>query len=73
MINFAESIEIVKPEEFEQQNNYLVKKICPLPPGNVSVKKSKRKSNLKERVPLCNWIMPVQPDGYIRAGKYDLL
>lgn len=26
MINFAESLETVKPKEFEQQNNYLNKK-----------------------------------------------
>jgi len=73
MIKFAGSIDIVKPKESEQQNNHLVKKMCSLAPRNVSVIKSKRKSNLKERTPLCNWIMPAQREGYIRAGKYDLL
>ena len=73
MINYAESIETVISKEFEQENNYLIKKIYPLSPGNVSVKKAKRKSNLKERIPLSNWTMPAQPEGYIRAGKYDLL
>jgi len=37
------------------------------------VKKAKRKSSFKNRIPLSNWTMPAQPEGYIRAGKYDLL
>jgi hypothetical protein len=73
MINYAESIESVISKKLEQENNYLIKKIYPLSTGKFSVKKAKRKSNLKERIPLCNWTMPAQPEGYIRAGKYDLL
>jgi hypothetical protein len=73
MINFAESIETVISRELEQENNHLIKKICPLAQGRVSVKRARRKPGLKERTPLCNWTMPRQPDGYIRAGKYDLL
>lgn len=73
MINYAESIETVISKEFEQQNNYFIKKIYPFSPGIVSLKKAKRRSSLKNRIPLSNWKMPVQPEGYIRAGKYDLL
>ena len=72
-INYEESIETVMPKELEQENNYFIKRIYPLSPGNVSVKKAKRKSNLKDKIPLSNWTMPVQPEGYIRAGKYDFL
>ena len=73
MINYAESIDPVISKEFEQQNNYVIKKICPLSPGNISTKKAKSKSNLKKRIPLCNWTMPAQPEGYLKTGKYDLL
>jgi hypothetical protein len=72
MINYAESIETVMPKDLEQ-NIYFIEKIYPFSPGNVSLKKAKRKSSLKNRIPLNNWKMPVQPEGYIRAGKYDLL
>ena len=71
MINYAEGIETAISKELEQENNYLIKKIYPLSPGKVPVKKTKRKSNFKGRIPLCNWTMPAQPEGYIRAAKYD--
>ena len=73
MINCAESIETVSSKEFERENSYLINKIYPLSPGNVSVKKAKRRSSYNDRIPLSNWTMPAQPEGYIRAGKYDLL
>jgi hypothetical protein len=73
MINYAESVETVTSKEFERENSYPINKIYPLSPGNVSVKKAKRKSSFKDRIPFSNWTMPAQPEGYIRAGKYDLL
>ena len=73
MINYAESRETVSSKEFEQENSYRFEKVYPLSPRNVSVKKAKRKSSFKNRISLSNWTMPAQPEGYIRAGKYDLL
>ena len=73
MINYAESIETVNPKEFEQENSFLLEKVYPFSSRNVSMKKAKRKSSFKDRIPLCNWTMPAQPEGYIRSGKYDLL
>ena len=73
MINYAESIDPVISKESDLQNNYVIKKIYPLSPGNISAKKAKSKSNLKKRIPLCNWTMPAQPEGYLKTGKYDLL
>ena len=73
MINCAESRETVSSKEFEQENSYRFEKVYPFYPRNVSVKKAKRKSSYNDRIPLCNWTMPTQPEGYIRAGKYDLL
>ena len=73
MINYAESIELVSSKEFGQENSFLPEKVYPFPSRNVSVKKTKGKSSFKDRIPLCNWIMPAQPEGYIRSGKYDLL
>jgi len=73
MINYAESIETVSSKEFDQENSYRFEKVYALSPRNVSVKKAKRKSSLKNRIPLSSWTMPAQPEGYIRAGKYDFL
>ena len=73
MINYAESIDPAISKESEQQTNYVIKKIYPLAPGNVPIKKARSKLYPKKRIPLCNWTMPTQPEGYIRAGKYDFL
>jgi hypothetical protein len=73
MINYAGSIETVTSKEFEQENSHLFEKAYPFSSRNVSVKKARRRSRFKNRIPLCNWTMPAQPEGYIRAGKYDLL
>ena len=73
MINYIESIETLISNEPEPENDHLTKKICPFSRGNISLKKAKRKTSLKDRIALCNWTMPAQPEGYIRAGKYDLL
>jgi len=73
MLNYAASIETVMPKELEQENSYLLDRVYPFSSRNVSMKKAKRKSSFKGRIPLCNWTMPAQPEGYIRAGKYDLL
>ena len=71
MINYAESM-TVSSKELEQ-NIYFIEKVYPFSTGDVPPKKTKRKSSFKNRIPLSNWTMPVQPEGYIRAGKYDLL
>ena len=71
-INYEESIETLILKELEQ-NIYFIEKIDPFSPGDVSMKKATRKSSFKGKIPLCNWTMPTQPEGYIRAGKYDFL
>ena len=71
-IYYEESIETVILKELEQ-NIYFIEKIDPFSPGDVSMKKATRKSSFKGKIPLCNWTMPTQPEGYIRAGKYDFL
>jgi len=71
-INYEESIETVILKELEQ-NIYFIEKIDPFSSGDVSMKKATRKSSFKGKIPLCNWTMPTQPEGYIRAGKYDFL
>jgi len=73
MINCVESIETLILKEPERKENHLTEKIHRLSPGNISMKKAKRKTSFKDKIPLCNWTMPIQPEGYIRAGKYDLL
>jgi len=71
-INYEESIETVILKELEQ-NICFIEKIDPFSPDDVSMKKATRKSSFKGKIPLCNWTMPTQPEGYIRAGKYDFL
>jgi len=73
MINSGESIETVVSKELKQENNFLLEKLYPLSPNDVTRKKSNPKSSFKDGIPLCNWTMPAQPEGYLRAGKYDLL
>jgi hypothetical protein len=73
MINYMESLETTVSKELKQENTPFIQKIYPLSHVNVSRKKIKQKSTFKDRIPLCNWKMPKQPEGYIRAGKYDLL
>jgi hypothetical protein len=73
MINSVESIETVISKELNQENNFLLEKIYSFSPGDVTRKKSKPKSSFRNGIPLCNWTMPAQPQGYIRAGKHDLL
>jgi len=73
MINYVESIETIISKDLKQENNYLPEKLHPFSPDDVTRKKSKPKSSFKNGTPLCNWTMPAQPEGYIRAGKYDLL
>lgn len=73
MINYREGIETLISQEPGQQNDHLTEKIYSFSPGNTFIKKVKRKTNVKGRIPLCNWTMPAQPQGYLRAGKYDLL
>ena len=48
MINYAEGIETAISKELEQENNYLIKKIYPLSPGKVPVKKQNANQILKE-------------------------
>ena len=69
MINSVESIETVVSKELKQENNFLLEKLYPFSPNDVT----RKKSSFKDGIPLCNWTMPAQPEGYIRAGKYDLL
>ena len=71
-INYEESIETVILKELKQ-NIYFIEKIDPFSPGDCSIKQATRKSSFKGKIPLCNWTMPTQPEGYIRAGKYDFL
>jgi len=66
-------IETAISKELEKGNNYLIEKTYRFSPGNVFPRKAGRKSSLKNKIPLCNWTMPAQPEGYIRAGKFDLL
>ena len=73
MINMVESLEPVISKELKPENIPFIQKIFPVPPVNISPKKIRRKSNFKEITPLCYWKMPAQPQGYIKAGKYDLL
>ena len=73
MINSVESIETVASKELKQENNFLLEKLYPFSPNDVTRKKSSPKSSFKDGIPLCNWTLPAQPEGYIRAGKYDLL
>jgi hypothetical protein len=73
MLNYIGGIEVFTSRTPEQVNNHRIEKHYPLSPGNVSLKKAKRKSGFKKGFPVCNWTMPAQPEGYIWAGKYDLL
>ena len=73
MINCVESLETISSKELKQANNYFIENIYALSPINPSPKKVKQKTSFKDRTPLRNWTMPTQPEGYIRAGKYDLL
>jgi len=73
MINSVESTDTVISKELKQENNFLLEKIYSFSPRSDTRKKSKLKSSFKNGIPLCNWTMPAQPEGYIRAGKYDLL
>jgi hypothetical protein len=73
MINYMENLETVVSKELKQEKNHFIQKIYPLSPIDISRKNVKRKSRFKDRIPLCNWTMPKQPEGYIRAVKYDLL
>ena len=73
MINYADSIETLISRDVEQEKDYPIEKVYPVSPCNVSMKKAKRRPGLKKRIALFNWTMPAQPEGYIRAGKYDLL
>jgi len=73
MINSVENIETVISKELNQENNFLLEKIYSFSPNDVTRKKSSPKSSFKDGIPLCNWTMPAQPEGYLRAGKYDLL
>jgi len=72
-INYAENIEPVISKELDQEISDLLEEVFPFSPGDVSKKKANLKSSFKGKIPLCNWTMPTQPDGYIRAGKYDFL
>jgi hypothetical protein len=73
MINYADGIETLTSRNLEQEKDYRIEKVYPLSPCDISMKKVKRRSGFKKRIALCNWTMPAQPQGYIRAGKYDLL
>jgi len=73
MINFFESIETLTTGDLERENNDPAEEIYPLFRRNISEKKLKRKPGVRKRIPPCNWTMPAQPEGYIRAGKFDLL
>jgi hypothetical protein len=66
-------IETAVSKALEKGKDYLIEKSYTFSPGNVLRKKAKRKSSFKNKIPICNWTMPAQPEGYIRAGKYDLL
>jgi len=73
MINYAESIGTVISKELEKENDHLFENTYPFTPVNVLRKKANRRSSFKNKIPLCNWTLPTHPEGYIRAGKYDLL
>ena len=73
MINYIEAIETLTSRDSERQNNYFLENVYSLSHGNVPMKKAIRKTGFKKRIPLYNWTMPTQPEGYIRAGKFDLL
>ena len=73
MTNYIESLKQITSRDPEQEVNYRIEKPYPLSPGNAPVKKAKHRPGFKKENPLCNWTMPAQPAGYIRAGKYDLL
>jgi len=73
MIISVESIEAMIPKKLRQENNFVLEKLYPFSPNDVTGKKTSPKSSFKDGIPLCNWTMPAQPEGYIRAGKYDLL
>ena len=72
MIDYPE-IELVTSTKLGQKNSSSIEKVSLLSVLNVSGKKAKRKAGSKDKIPLCNWTMPAQPQGYIRAGSYDLL
>ena len=69
MINSGESIETVVSKELKQENNFLLEKLYPFSPNDVA----RITPSFKDGIPSCNWTMPAQPEGYLRAGKYDLL
>jgi hypothetical protein len=66
-------IETAISKALEKRNDYLIEKNYSFSPGRFLRKKAKGKSSFKDKIPLCNWTMPAQPEGYIRGGKYDLL
>ena len=73
MINYMERVETVISKELDKGNSDLIENSHPCSPDSAFRTKTKRKSNFKNRIPICNWTMPAQPEGYIRAVKYDLL
>ena len=73
MKSYVESNDTSISTGLKQHNNYFVEKLYSLSPIYGSWKKANRRSGFKDGIPLCNWTMPAQPEGYIRAGKYDLL
>ena len=73
MIDYMENVDTAVSEQLEDAKSYLIEKSYSFSPRDVFRKKAKRKSGFKNKIPLCNWTMPAQQQGYIRAGKYDLL
>lgn len=73
MIDYVESIEIVPVKELKEENNSFIEKNYLAPIISISGKKSKDRINkpVKNKIPLRKWIMPKQPEGYIKTARYD--
>ena len=75
MIVFSENIEIAPSKELKEENISFVEKSNLAAAINISSGRSKPRTNKggKKKTPLTKWTMPLQPEGYLRAGKYNLL
>ena len=75
MIDYLEATGTVPPKKLSKEKNSFTNKIHPASFFNIESQKPKTKINKvnKNKIALHKWIMPPQPEGYIRAGKYDFL
>lgn len=74
MENPCHDIEVLPLRKARRKKNLLRKTIPPLSPGNSKKAKDKPDNNAgKTKIPFDKWIMPSEPEGYIKCPRYDFL